>query len=458
MSSCAALASQVTAAPKDYALAVECARAHLENNRSRAAVKYAKPVIEEGDRLSDCGTVLKAFLITAKALAAMKKLSKAVKTASKGLKTKGMGEGVNAARQELQELHAELKAQADAQPKKPKKKRTAAAAAAPTAAAAASASATMPPPLPPPAAKKGRGKPRAPDAVSASAAATAAAAPGDGPLCYIPVRRRANWNHKDTWEETAVTDWAADKLAECLGGLRCALPPLGAGAAAGAEGATAEGGVLVTTAVSEVRGFAQIVWFQGRTKFLYDFSFKLGWRAAFPAAAGEAGAGGEEGAAGGEAAAGGDAKPRVMKGFLLLSEVGQDCVQPDPDDDMYELEAPFRKRNFPEFALLRRALTSKAELKASLKEAAAEAHTLQPLVRAAIREFQAALQQLPEQGDGRVPFWGRSKFRVAVEEETDASGLTEAQREAQRQLAQQQASRSQLDDLRRRNPNLQVTY
>jgi len=76
--------------------------------------------------------------------------------------------------------------------------------------------------------------------------------------------------------------------------------------------------VLRSTRLSDVEGHAEMVHFQGRQRFLYEFNFSLGWIADIRLVDGE---------------------HRRLKGVLKFMEVGQDC-----DSSTYEVEAPFRPK------------------------------------------------------------------------------------------------------------------
>jgi len=61
-----------------------------------------------------------------------------------------------------------------------------------------------------------------------------------------------------------MTSWAKARLTELLQGVRCTLP----------EGM----GVVETTKVKDLEGDAQITMIRQKTKYLFDFSFKLAWK------------------------------------------------------------------------------------------------------------------------------------------------------------------------------------
>lgn len=109
--------------------------------------------------------------------------------------------------------------------------------------------------------------------VSASVASTVSVASASvaQPSCRLPpaaFRRKSAWNSKDTWEEIDTTDWAVDRLAELIEGATFTLPSV-----------DGRRGAVKMLVLQNAVGHAQIVYFQGKRRFLFDIGFELTWLA-----------------------------------------------------------------------------------------------------------------------------------------------------------------------------------
>ena len=196
-----------------------------------------------------------------------------------------------------------------------------------------------------------------------------------------------------------MTDWAVD----CLGGhIEGTEFPLTA------EGFEGRGSVKLTR-LREVAGHAQIVYFQGKTRFLFDLSFEVVWVA--------------------------DVAEKKFKGRIDVSDVVQDC-----DEDDILMNAPFNPKT-DAHAAAKELFTADGPVKASLMDS--------------IRAFQSEFVGLTEHGIAEHRNTGgtgvRSKRRVDLNKK---AAEQEESQEAARQAAQQQAS---LAEMAKSNPNCKVT-
>lgn len=233
---------------------------------------------------------------------------------------------------------------------------------------------------------------------ASSASATSAGSGGGNK----PAREKSVWNSKDTWEEKDVTDWAVDRIAEILEGQTLDLQDMSKEPVSGS---------MKIKQLKEAQGHAQVVYFQGKKRFLFDLSFEIVWVASITS----------ESLTEGEA--------QRFKGRMEVSEVVQDF-----DDEDIEIAVPFNPKSkahsFVKDLLLTRADGSVAAA-----------------VCGALRQFQQEFQA----GAGTGANTSRSSRRVdqaAVE-----SKKSKARDEA-RQAAEQQDS---LKTLLNSNPNCKVT-
>ena len=254
------------------------------------------------------------------------------------------------------------------------------------------------------------------------------------------------WNNKDTWEEVDVTAWAMVTLEDLLVGVECCVghteDRTGDGTGTGTEtgertdaGGTGEDApsppsappcaphtLLRITGASNFDGYAQIVHFQGRQRFLFEFSFELTWyaedhaappRAAAPHATSNTRPATASAAA---AAAAASDEPTRMKGTLRIGDMCQDV-----ELDSYEVSCPFTKSG-DSYDRVRAALLA--------REGPPAAPCLQYLLVERVRQFQEEMRKLPSQEFlPQVPP-GRAPKRVAPPP-TDAESAAEAQKFAQ---------------------------
>ena len=155
---------RVAADPSDATAALRCARAHLESDLPRAAIKHAEAAEAAGVAAADACELLVAAHVR------MGKRKKALQAAARGLTA--CGDGAAAQRERLEALRRDA---------------TALVAAAP---APAPAPSRAPRPIP-------------------GAAPAGAGRRESGKLTSA-------WNSKATWEEIELTDWAAESLGELL--------------------------------------------------------------------------------------------------------------------------------------------------------------------------------------------------------------------------------------------------
>ncbi|KAJ1462087.1 hypothetical protein M885DRAFT_610977 [Pelagophyceae sp. CCMP2097] len=243
---------QTNKALKKCAVAVQLVTAHEQLQMHRGVVKFADVA------LSCDAACVAAHVAKAKALAAM--LS-AAPTAAKVAKARGAAragleacarvvslEGLGAARRTLEEVDAHLAA-LETVPGKPRAPKPPAAQPEPAPAPRRLAAASDAP----------LAAPSRPATEAPTTARVRACEGGGAPMV------KSVWNTKDTWEERDLTNWAADRLGELLE----AIGPLDAG----------EGCEIAVTAATRLAGHAQIVLFQQRARFVFDFeSLELAWR------------------------------------------------------------------------------------------------------------------------------------------------------------------------------------
>ena len=204
--------------------------------------------------------------------------------------------------------------------------------------------------------------------------------------------RQSDWNKKDTWEERDVTAWAVERFAELL-----------------KEATTRVGPDLHVRFwdLRRVKGDAQVVVFQRKVKFLFDFSCsELEWVAED-----------ETGSA-------------LFKGKATL----RDCASGCSADDL-ELTTSFAPKNDQHEAV-----------RAFLKKDACAA------VAAVASKFEAEFVSLTGDGVGLAVQFPKSKRVLTPEAEADERRV--AAEEYERQMGQQRLK----SDLQRRNPNLKVEF
>ena len=218
----------------------------------RGVVQYAELAVDLD------GECVEAHCLRAEALCGMargkpthKSQAKAVRAADKGLKACGRVvslEGLSAYRARLEAAKAEAQA-LDAPPAPPpaagKAKKTSSRAAKEATPAAA------PPPKridAAPASASGG----APEAPRASPTTEAVRTAGGAPLS------KSAWNVKDTWEEVDVTSWAIERLREMF-------------VRAGALAVDDAGLALKLYDVTKATGHAQVVIFQRKVRYIFDF-------------------------------------------------------------------------------------------------------------------------------------------------------------------------------------------
>ena len=226
----------------------------------RGVVQYAELAVDLD------GECVEAHCLRAEALCGMargkpthKSQAKAVRAADKGLKACGRVvslEGLSAYRARLEAAKAEAQA-LDAPPPPPpaagKAKKTSSRAAKEETPAAA------PPPKRIDAAPGASASGGAPEAPRASPTTEAVRNAGGAPLS------KSAWNVKDTWEEVDVTSWAIERLREMF-------------VRAGALAVDDAGLVLKLYDVSKATGHAQVVVFQRKVRYIFDFEeIELAW-------------------------------------------------------------------------------------------------------------------------------------------------------------------------------------
>jgi len=209
---------------------------------------------------------------------------------------------------------------------------------------------------------------------------------GGAPLSH------GDWNKKSTWEERDVTSWAVERFAELL-----------------KEAATSVGPDLHVRFwdLKRVYGDAQVIVFQRKVKFLFDFSScELDWVAES------------------------DSGEALFKGRATL----RDCASGCGADDV-EVSTTFAPKNDQHEAV-----------RAFLKNGARAA------VAAVASQFEAEFVALSGDGVALAVAFPKSKRILTPEAVVDEKKA--AQEEFERE-ARQQAIRG---DLQRRNPNLKVEF
>lgn len=275
------------------------------------------------------------------------------------------------------------------------------------------------------------------------------------------LRKKSAWNSKDTWEEVDLTDWAVDTLGELLEGLvfrvpddfiRHEAPRLKSSEATSSPAASKYFNTVKLTALREAKGHAQVVYFQGKTRFLFELSFELEWIADMTYF--------EEAEEDGGAEDPGQRETRKrFKGRLAVGEVQQDLS--DADEVSVQLP-PFsmskQSSNNPAYAAARRWL-ERGSISGGEKSKGGNSQveenefgSFRDAIFAKLKVFEVAFRGLGDDGaeSGETMITGTSGSKS--KRRADEAKGREAKEAAQRELQQHEALR----ELRAKNPNLQL--